>query len=87
MPVVRAWEIRITHLQYISPQFAAAQEENSLLGLVVALNVVRHDQWEFGNSVNDMTWIKKEFNIRFRHNRIMKTYRELEPKQEHLKQR
>lgn len=59
--VLTAWEILDTHLQYISPQFAATQEENSLLGLVVALNVVRHDQWEFGNSVNDMTW--KELNL------------------------
>jgi hypothetical protein len=46
----------ITHLQNISPQLVATQEENGLLGLVVSLNVVGHDQWEFGNSVDDMTW-------------------------------
>lgn len=47
--------ITTTHLQNISPQLAAAQEQDSLLGLVVLLDLVGDDQRKFGNTIDDVS--------------------------------
>jgi hypothetical protein len=52
--------ITSTHLQNISPQLAATQEQDSLLGLVVLLDLVGYNQWKFGNSIDDMTYNVKQ---------------------------